>query len=76
MALLEGVEDPRLDLRVDADPGVLELDDEAVGRSSAGGSPGPAGAGRLLVRMVIRPSAGVNLTALWTRFQAICMIRA
>ena len=37
---------------------------------------GARGSGRLGVRIVSRPLGGVNLAALWIRFQTICMTRA
>ena len=75
VALLERVEDPRQDRRVDADPGVLELDGETLGairRPDRRRRCRP----RLIVRIVSRPPDGVNLAALRIRFQTTCMIRA
>ena len=70
LALLEGLEDPGQDLRLDADAGVADLDDQ---RGAVRRCPGPPA---LRERTVIVPPAGVNLTAFLIRFQTTCWSRA
>jgi hypothetical protein len=72
-SLFEGVEEAVELVGLDADAGVLDVEEERRLRRSGGWG---LASGALVVRMWMQPCSGVNLAAFLMRFQSICWRRA